>query len=354
MTQTVLITGSSGLVGSACVRHFAALGWVVYGADNGGRKRFFGCDGDVEANRRQLFRDAAYCSVLADVRGQAEVMELVSKVRPDLVIHCAAQPSHDYAASHPFEDFYTNALGTLNLLEACRRHAPDAVFVHLSTNKVYGDAVNRLPLVEHPTRFEYDPLTPHARHGIGEWMSVDASLHSLFGCSKLYADVTVQEYGRNFGMRTTCLRCGCLTGAAHAAAEQHGFLAYLARCCREGRPYRVYGHHGKQVRDNLHATDAARACEAIYRNPRAGAVYNLGGGRDNSCSVLEAIAEVEQRCGRRLQWEYVDQPRRGDHVVWYSDCRRFTTDYPEWQVRVRLSEIFGELCGEVCGAEGAR
>jgi CDP-paratose 2-epimerase len=345
VSKTVLITGSSGLVGSACVRHFAARMWRVFGADSGARRTYFGADGDVESNAEQLEYDTGMYAYRVDVRECDILARMVRKACPDLVIHCAAQPSHDYAADHVEEDFEVNALGTLNMLEACRRHAPDAVFVHLSTNKVYGDAVNRLPLVELPTRYDYAPDTPHAKYGVGEWMSLDASMHSLFGCSKAAADLYVQEYGRYFGMKTVALRCGCLTGGAHAGAEQHGFLAYLARCCKEGRPYRVYGHKGKQVRDNLHAADVARACELIHASPpRGGTVYNLGGGRANSCSVVEAIFQVEKRCNRPLAVEFVEQPRKGDHLVWWSDTRKFESDFPDWKVSVSLPDIFDELC----------
>jgi len=352
MSKIVLITGSSGLVGSACVRHFAALGWRVLGVDCNARAGFFGPDGDVSGNQDRLRLDVSLFAFSGiDIRNIAEVDRLVARWLPTLIIHAAAQPSHDYAAAHPFEDFGVNALGTLNLLEACRQHTPDATFIHLSTNKVYGDAVNRLPLVESDTRFDYRPDTPHARHGIGEWMSIDTSMHSLFGCSKAAADLYVQEYGRYLGLKTTTLRCGCLTGSAHAGAEQHGFLSYLARCCREDRTYRVYGHRGKQVRDNLHAADVARACELIHANPNRGKVYNLGGGRGNSCSVVEAIREVESRFGKRLAVEFIDAPRKGDHAVWITDCRKFQADYPKWFVSVSLSSIFDELCQEVANEQ---
>lgn len=329
------------------MRHFAALGWQVHGVDNNGRQFFFGKDGDTHSTLHALRSDCpTYTHHAGDVCSAAGMGWLIDEVRPALVIHAAAQPSHDWAAAHPFEDFEINAQGTLNLLEAVRSHAPEVTFIFLSTNKVYGDIPNRLPLIEHAKRYDYAAHSPHAKHGIGEWMSVDASLHSLFGCSKLAADVYVQEYGRYFGMKTVCLRCGCLTGGAHAGAEQHGFLAYLARCCREDRTYRVYGHGGKQVRDNLHASDVARACEAIaYNGVTPGSVYNLGGGRANSCSVLEAIEAVEARCGRKLAVEFVPEPRKGDHVVWISDVSKFRWDYPGWSVRVPLAAIFDELCG---------
>ncbi len=340
-----LVTGSSGLVGSECVRHFAALGWEVHGLDNNGRADFFGRAGDTAPNLARLRADVpAFVHHKADVRDRHAVALLVRELRPDLVIHAAAQPSHDLAASRPFADFEVNAAGTLNLLEAARAHAPEAAFVYLSTNKVYGDAPNELPVSESRTRFEH-------RRGLYEWegfdetLRVDASTHSLFGCSKLAADLYVQEYGRYFGMNTACFRCGCLTGGAHAGAEQHGFLAYLAECCRAGRPYTVYGHKGKQVRDQLHAHDVARACEEFYKSPRSGEVYNLGGGRANSVSVLEAIGLLEAATGRELRWEYADRPRKGDHIVYVSDTTKFRSHYPGWTVTRSLADIVRELAG---------
>jgi len=342
---TVLITGSSGLIGSACVRHFSVLGWEVFGLDNNARAGFFGPDGDTTATKRRLRDKYGFVSWPTDIRDVGTVNQIVNSVKPNLVIHAAAQPSHDYAAAHPFEDFETNARGTLNLLEAVRQHAPEAVFVFLSTNKVYGDAPNSMALEELPTRYELTGMGNFTRAGFDETLPIDQSLHSLFGCSKAAADLYTQEYGRNFGMKTVCLRCGCLTGSAHAGAEQHGFLAYLAKCCREGRKYRVFGYEGRQVRDNLHSMDIATACHEFYKNPRAGEVYNLGGGRANSISILEAIAEIEKRVGKRMDWEYLDSPRKGDHIVWLTDYSKFQSHYPGWQVRVSLPEILDEICG---------
>lgn len=340
---TVLVTGSAGLVGSACVRHFAALGRRVVGLDSNARRDFFGPDGDTRPNLRALRADVpGYAHHKADVRDRAALAKLVRRHRPGLVIHAAAQPSHDLAAARPFDDFEANALGTLNLLEACRQHAPEAAFCFLSTNKVYGDAPNEIELEDAGSRFE--PAREADRGGIGEGMRLDHCTHSLFGCSKLAADVLVQEYGRNLGLPTVCFRAGCLTGGAHAAAQQHGFLAYLARCVREGRPYTVFGHQGKQVRDNLHAADVARACEAFAANPGQGAVYNLGGGRANSVSVLEAIRACEDAAGKKLSWGYREQPRTGDHRWYISDTSRFEKDYPEWSVTVGLQQIIEELC----------
>lgn len=359
--KTVLVTGSSGLVGSACVRHFHSLGWQVVGLDNNARKGFFGDEGDTMPALLRLKRDCpGFHHYPGDIQAKGGVNLVVCQAKPDLVIHAAAQPSHDYAATHPLEDFHINAGGTLNLLEAVRRNVPEAVFCFLSTNKVYGDAPNELPLKEGSTRYDYGYLRSTAcdsfgdtidlddggadpDYGINENMRLDQSTHSLFGASKLAADIYTQEYGRNFGLKTVCFRCGCLTGAAHAATEQHGFLAYLARCCREGRTYRVYGYKGKQVRDNLHAFDVARACEEFAAKPRAGQVYNLGGGRENSVSVLEAIVLFEQATGKRLQWEYIDQPRTGDHICYISDTQKFRYDYPGWSVTRSLADIIAEL-----------
>jgi CDP-paratose 2-epimerase len=264
-------------------------------------------------------------------------------VSPGLIVHCAAQPSHDLAARRAFDDFDVNAVGTLNLLEAARLSCPDAPFAFLSTNKVYGDAPNELSLVELETRFDY--ADPERREGIDESCRIDGTTHSLFGASKAAADLVVQEYGRYFGMPTVCFRGGCLTGSNHASAELHGFLAYLARCIRERRQYRVYGYKGKQVRDNIHAHDVCLAILAFAENPRSGAVYNLGGGRANSISVLEAIARFEELVGQRLEYEYVDEPRRGDHICYITDLRRFRSDYPGWDVTVSLDDILTDLAG---------
>jgi len=259
------------------------------------------------------------------------------------VVHTAAQPSHDWAAREPHTDFGVNALGTLNLLELTRRHAPDAVFIFTSTNKVYGDTPNRLPLVELDTRWEVDPSHPYAEHGIDETMSIDQSMHSIFGASKVAADVMVQEYGRYFGMSTAVFRGGCLTGPGHSGAELHGFLAYLMKCALTGTLYRIYGYKGKQVRDNIHASDLVSCFVHVTRSPRPGAVYNIGGSRHSNCSMLEAIALCEELTGNRMRIEYVDQPRAGDHIWWISDVRRFRSDYPEWNFRYGIREILEEI-----------
>lgn len=343
--RTALVTGSSGLVGSECVRHFDRLGWRVHGWDNNGRRDFFGPEGDTKHNLERLRREARFTHHDVDIRFGFEVERVFQEIVPDLVIHCAAQPSHDLATQRPVDDFRVNALGTLNLLEATRRFAPDAVFCFASTNKVYGDAPNRLPLVEGQSRWDFAGAVDRA--GVNERMRIDRSRHSIFGASKLAADVMVQEYAHTYGLKTGCFRAGCLTGSAHAAVELHGFLAYLARCCREGRKYRVFGHKGKQVRDNLHAHDVARAFEDFAANPRPGEVYNLGGGPENSVSVLEAIGCVEAAFGRKLEWEYVDEPRGGDHVCYYSDTTKLRTHYPAWKVTRSLDSIITELCRPV-------
>jgi CDP-paratose 2-epimerase len=332
------------LIGSEAVAFFDRLGWRVHGVDNNMRPEFFGRDGDTSWNLERLQGSTrSFTHHDLDIRDRQGVTTLVRDIEPDLIVHCAAQPSHDLAAQRPFDDFDINATGTLNLLEAARAHCPGSPFVHMSTNKVYGDAPNELPLVELETRYEYARTEDY--HGVAETCRVDASLHSLFGASKLAADVMVQEYGRYFGLPTVCFRGGCLTGPNHSGAELHGFLAYLARAVREGRTYRIFGYKGKQVRDNIHSHDVCTAMLAYVETPRPGAVYNLGGGRANSVSVLEAIARFEALIGSRLKVEYVDAPRRGDHMCYISDLRRFQADYPQWRITRTIDRIFEELAG---------
>jgi CDP-paratose 2-epimerase len=342
--KKALVTGSSGLVGSEMVVTLDELGWAVHGVDNNMRRDFFGPDGDTTANLTRLVGATEHFEHHElDVRDRVGVGRLFDDVRPSLLMHCAAQPSHDLAARRPFDDFDVNAVGTLNLLEAARASCPESPFVFLSTNKVYGDAPNELELVELETRYDY--ADPGSRDGIDETCRIDATLHSLFGASKAAADLLVQEYGRYFGMPTVCFRGGCLTGSNHASAELHGFLAYLARCVLEGRTYRIYGYKGKQVRDNIHASDVCSAALAFAAAPRPGAVYNIGGGRENSVSILEAIARLEELTGRTLDAEYVDEPRRGDHICYISDLSRLRSDYPSWDVTVELEEILRGLVG---------
>ena len=340
--KRVLITGSSGLIGSEAVTFFDRLGWTVHGVDNNMRRDFFGPDGDTTWNLKRLQSvTESFTHHARDVRDRQGVADLVRMVKPDLIVHCAAQPSHDLASQRPFDDFDVNATGTLNLLEAARQHCPESPFIHMSTNKVYGDAPNELPLIELDTRYDY--ARPEDSNGISESCRVDASLHSLFGASKLASDVMVQEYGRYYGMPTVCFRGGCLTGPNHSGVELHGFLAYLARAVREKRTYRIFGYKGKQVRDNIHSLDVCAAFLAFFEAPREGAVYNLGGGRANSVSMLEAIARFESLVGERLTVEYVDTPRRGDHICYISDLRHLEADYPQWRITRSLDQIFDEL-----------
>ncbi len=330
------------MIGSEVVEYFDRLGWEVHGVDNNMRADFFGPGGDTRWNRRRL---ESVCRRFVhhelDVRDRAGVLELVETVRPEAIVHAAAQPSHDLAAQRPFDDFDVNAVGTLNLLEAVRRHAPEAVFVHMSTNKVYGDAPNELPLVELETRWDY--AREEDRNGIREDMRIDRSKHSIFGASKVAADVMVQEYGRYFGMKTCCLRGGCLTGPHHSGVELHGFLSYLVKVNVEGGLYRVFGYKGKQVRDNIHSHDVARFIEMFIAEPRSGEVYNLGGGRGNSCSILEAFAKVEALTGKPMRWEYVEKNREGDHICYISDLSKMKEHYPGWEITKGLDDIFTEI-----------
>jgi CDP-paratose 2-epimerase len=342
----VVITGSAGLVGSDSTRFFCERGWEVVGIDNDMRSHFFGREASTDHNRARLEAELpGYRHASIDIRDRAAVEHLFAQFgrSVEAVIHAAAQPSHDWAARDPHTDFGVNALGTLNLLEATRHHAPNAPFVFTSTNKVYGDTPNRLPLIEEETRFSVRPDHPFAQQGIDESMSIDQTLHSVFGASKTAADVMVQEYGRYFGMPTVCFRGGCLTGPAHAGAELHGFLAFLVRCCLEGRPYRVFGHKAKQVRDNLHARDLVEAFWQYVRAPRPGEVYNIGGGIWSNCSMLEAIAYAERATGRSLDWTYEDGARVGDHIWWVSDVRKFQAHYPAWRVLRDVPAIVQEI-----------
>ena len=341
--KTALVTGSSGLIGSEVVSYFAReLGCEVHGLDNNQRAIFFGAQGDTRWNQRRLERELrGFRHHEIDVRDRAAVLALVQQLRPDVIVHAAAQPSHDRAAAIPFDDFDTNAVGTLNLLEAARRSCPESPFVLMSTNKVYGDAPNAISLRELTTRWDYDD--PAFAHGIPETLTIDQSKHSLFGASKVAADVLVQEYGRYFGMPTCCLRGGCLTGPNHSGVELHGFLSYLVKCNVESRPYTIFGYKGKQVRDNIHAFDVARFIAAFAEAPRVAEVYNLGGGRDNSCSILEAFSITEQFTGRRQVYTYVDQNRAGDHICYISDLRKMRRDYPRWDITKSLSATIEEI-----------
>jgi CDP-paratose 2-epimerase len=340
--RTVLVTGSCGLVGSEVTRWFARLGFRVTGVDDNHRAIFFGADGDTSWVLAQLREEApGYRHEAIDIRDREAVLSLMEALRPELIIHTAAQPSHDRAAAIPFLDFETNALGTLHLLEAARRYCPETPFIHMSTNKVYGDRPNTLPLVELETRWEF--ADPAHQHGIAEDFPIDQSKHSIFGASKVAADVMVQEYGRYFGMPTCCLRGGCLTGPDQCGVELHGFLSYLVKCNLEGREYRLLGYKGKQVRDNIHASDVAGFMYEFQQRPRVAEVYNLGGGKSNSCSVLEAIAMTEAATGRKMNWRYVDEARIGDHICYYSDLRKMREHYPAWKMERPLPAIFDEI-----------
>jgi len=339
--RTLLVTGSSGLIGSEIVDLLAPDFDRVFGLDNNMRAVFFGPQGDTRWRQKELAAKIPQLRhVELDMRDRKGVLDLVNRERPTHIVHAAAQPSHDLAARMPFEDFDTNAVGTLNLLEAVRQCAPEAVFVYFSTNKVYGDGPNRLPLVEHEWRFDY---TEADAGGICESFPIDQSLHSLFGASKIAADVMVQEYGRYFNLRSCCLRGGCLTGPAHSGVELHGFLSYLIKCHVQGNTYRIFGYKGKQVRDNIHAYDVATFVRAFFEAPRCAEVYNLGGGRDNSISILEAFRRLKVLSGRDTKWEYVDQNRTGDHICYISDLSKMKSHYPSWTITKSLAMVFEEI-----------
>jgi CDP-paratose 2-epimerase len=344
--SVAIVTGASGLIGSESVRFLAGKGLRVVGIDNNLRAHFFGTDGSTDWNRQRLEREVSgYEHVAADIRDADAMGAVFRRFGPDisLIIHAAAQPSHDWAAREPLTDFSVNATGTLLLLECARAHCPEAVFVFSSTNKVYGDTPNRLPLVEQETRWEVEAAHPFAAHGIDESMSIDRTMHSVFGASKVAADVMVQEYGRYFGLRTACFRCGCLTGPAHSGAELHGFLAYLVKCGVTRRRYTVFGYKGKQVRDNIHSHDLVRAFWRFFEAPRVGEVYNIGGGRYANCSVIEAITLVQEMTGRSIDWVYSDTNRAGDHIWWVSDHRRFMEHYPGWTLQYGLPRTLREM-----------
>jgi CDP-paratose 2-epimerase len=342
---TAVITGSGGLIGSESVRHFVEAGYEVIGVENDMRARFFGTEASTSSITSQLVgRYPEFRSLDVDVRDADAVMSIFRRhgSQIELIVHAAAQPSHDWAASDPSTDFSVNAVGTLNLLEAARRHAPDATFIFTSTNKVYGDRPNELPLIELETRLDLPENHPYF-NGLDTSTSIDRCLHSLFGVSKAAADLMVQEYGRYFGMPTVCFRAGCLTGPNHAGTKLHGFLSYLMRCTMTGERYTVFGHGGKQVRDNIHSADVVRAFAAFHAAPRVGAVYNLGGGRESNCSMLEAIALCESVAGRPLEWTLTDDARVGDHRWWISDLSEFRRDYPEWELEWGLERTLVDI-----------
>ena len=337
-----LVTGSSGLIGSEVSLFFARQGCTIHGVDNNQRATFFGPQGDTRWNQKRLADlIPSFIHHELDIRDRQGVLDLVASVKPDIIIHTAAQPSHDRAAAIPFDDFDTNAVGTLNLLEAARRACPESPFVHMSTNKVYGDRPNTIALSELETRWDY--ADPNYEHGIAETFSIDQSKHSLFGASKVAADVMVQEYGRYFNMPTCCLRGGCLTGPNHTGVELHGFLSYLVKCNLEGREYKVFGYKGKQVRDNIHSEDVARFMWEFCKAPRVAEVYNLGGGKANSCSILEAFSIAESFTGKKQVHTYVDENRIGDHICYYSDLRKMRDHYPNWDITISLPETIQQI-----------
>jgi CDP-paratose 2-epimerase len=339
--KTVLVTGSSGLVGSECVLHFDRLGSTVIGIDNNERGRCFGADANTASRLAYLRRHTQnFMHFNYDIRELAWVDHLLPEHKPDLIIHCAAQPSHDYSAEHTYYDWSVNAGGTMNLLTGFKEHCPNSVFIYMSTNKVYGDGPNNIPLIEHEHRFDY--ANPNFL-GINEAFSVDQCMHSPFGVSKLSADLLTQEFGRYFMLKTGVFRGGCLTGSAHAGTKLHGFLSYLVKCAVQDEPYVIYGYMGKQVRDNLHAHDVVRAFHCFYDKPSMGEVFNLGGGRQNSCSIREVITKLTNRLGRRVRWEYVNTPRRGDHVCYITDTTYLTTRFPELSDITPLDAILDEM-----------
>ncbi len=342
--KKVLITGSTGLIGSEAVKFFCQKGFEVHGIDNNLRAYFFGKDGDTSWNLTLLTKKfRSYHHQSFDIREEKKINDLFKVNRFDLIIHTAAQPSHDWAAREPLTDFSINATGTLILLEATRQYAKDAVFIFTSTNKVYGDSPNKLPLVEKKTRYEL-PVSHRYYRGIDETMSIDQSTHSIFGVSKTAADLMVQEYGRYFGLYTAVFRGGCLTGPAHSAAKLHGFLAYLVKCIREGIGYTINGYKGKQVRDNIHSKDLIAAFDVFYRKPRRGEVYNMGGSRHSNISIMEAIEKIENILGKKAKTEYVEQARIGDHIWYISDVSKFQKHYPSWHYSYNGDAILQDLC----------
>lgn len=338
----VLVTGSSGLIGSEAVQHFDRQGHEVFGVDNNMRREFFGPSGDTTWNLERLKQNAKrFTHASLDVRDRNSIESLFRAHRFGLIVHCAAQPSHDKARDIPLLDFEVNALGTINLLESTRQHSPDAVFVFMSTNKVYGDAPNEIPLRELETRYDY--AREEDINGVAETCRIDRTTHSLFGASKAAADLVAQEYGRYFGMKVGIFRGGCLTGPSHSGVELHGFLSYLVKVALSGAKYSVFGYKGKQVRDNIHSHDVVRAIEEFAANPRPGEVYNIGGGRENSISLLEAISRIESMTGRRMDWSYVEEPRKGDHICYISNLGKFKSHYPKWAVTRSVDTIIEEI-----------
>jgi CDP-paratose 2-epimerase len=340
--KKLLVTGSSGLIGSEVCQHFAVLGWEIHGVDNNQRAVFFGPNGDTRWNQNRLKQMLPnFYHHELDIRNREGLLQLIPQIAPDAIVHTAAQPSHDRAAAIPFDDFDTNAVGTFNLLEATRRYRTDIPFVHLSTNKVYGDAPNAIKMKELDTRWDYDDQA--YAFGIPETFTIDQSKHSLFGASKVSADISVQEYGRYFNMPSCVLRGGCLTGPSHSGVELHGFLSYLVKCNLEEKEYTIFGYKGKQVRDNIHSYDVARFIEEFINAPRVAEVYNLGGGKENTCSILEAFDIISAISGKKMKFKYDETNRMGDHICYYSDLRKMKAHYPNWEITKDLKTTFEEI-----------
>lgn len=340
--KKLLVTGSSGLIGSEVCRHFHGLGWEIFGIDSNQRAIFFGEKGDTRWNQHKLMADLKFFShVELDIRDREGILKVIPEIKPDAIVHTAAQPSHDRAAAIPFDDFDTNAVGTFNLLESTRQYSTNVPFVHLSTNKVYGDAPNLIPMKELDTRWEY--ADERFLTGIPETFTIDQSKHSLFGASKVSADISVQEYGRYFNMPTCVLRGGCLTGPNHSGVELHGFLSYLVKCNLEEREYTIFGYKGKQVRDNIHSYDVSRFIEEFIMAPRVAEVYNIGGGRQNTCSILEAFQICKNFSGKKMKFKYSEQNREGDHICYYSDLRKMKQHYPNWDITISLEETIQQI-----------
>jgi len=350
MARVAIVTGSAGLIGAEAVRFLCQQGFHVVGIDNDMRREFFGDDASTMWSRERLQAELEnYEHFAADIRSEADMGAIFAKFGTDieLIIHTAAQPSHDWAARAPMIDFTVNANGTLVLLEATRKHCPEASFIFTSTNKVYGDNPNNLPLIETTTRWEIDPSHRYFKHGIDESLSVDQTKHSLFGASKLAADALVQEYGRYFGMNTVCFRGGCLTGPGHSGTELHGFLSYLCKCCVTGKQYTIYGYKGKQVRDNIHSADLVNMFWHYHQNPLPAEVYNAGGGRFSNCSMQEAITMAEKITEKKMHIVYSDENRIGDHIWYISDTRKFQEHYPAWKQQYAIDDIMNEICDAI-------
>jgi len=343
MKKKLIVTGSMGLIGSEVSEYFLENGWEVHGIDNNQRSIFFGLQGDNSSNNNRLarFGDNYKLYSTIDIRDRDLILNIIPEIKPDAIVHTAAQPSHDRAAHIPFDDFDTNAVGTFNLLESLRRYSTNVPFIHLSTNKVYGDAPNKIKMIELPLRYDYDDII--FKDGIAENFSIDQSKHSLFGASKVSADISVQEYGRYFNMPTACLRGGCLTGPNHAGVELHGFLSYLIKCNIEEREYKVFGYKGKQVRDNIHSYDVACFIDQFIKSPRIAEVYNIGGGKTNSVSILEAFKKIESLSGKPMKYIYIDENRIGDHICYYSDLRKMQSHYPTWKITKSLDNVFSDI-----------